>query len=132
VTEVYREGVAPGTVIATDPVPGTGLAPGTPVAVTISGPAEQLEVPTMVGLLSSSARWVVPSGLQLLSRGRVLAPGDARVGRVIEQSLPPGTPVGPGTPVEIVVGVAPPPTTTTTTSVPGTTVPGTTSTTAPR
>jgi serine/threonine-protein kinase len=132
VTEVYREGVAPGTVIATDPVPGTPLPPRTPVAVTISGPPDQLKVPPLVGLLDSSARSVVPSGLRLQSRNRVLAPGDTRVGRVIEQSLPPGTPVGPDTPVEIVVGVAPPPTTTTTTSVPGTTAPGSASTTAPR
>ena len=50
--------------------------------------------------------------------------GDARAGRVVSQSLPGGTPVAAGTPVQLVVGVAAAPPTTTTTTV--ATVPTTT------
>jgi serine/threonine-protein kinase len=122
VTRQFREGVAPGVVLSTDPPAGTQLALRTPVAVVISGPAAELEVPTLVGLLQSSVRGVVPAELPVQVRTRTLAAGDDRVGRVVEQSVPPGTVVAAGTPVEVVIGAAPaPPPTSTTTTVPGAT-----------
>ncbi|MFZ4517449.1 MAG: PASTA domain-containing protein [Microthrixaceae bacterium] len=109
VTSEYRPGVESGVVLATDPPPGTPLPPRTPVAVTVSAPAPTLTAPSLVGLLQATAERVVPSELPLSARGRQLAPDDTRAGRVLEQSVPAGTPVAPGTPIQVVVGVAPPP-----------------------
>lgn len=125
ITREFREGVAPGVVLGTDPAAGTALPLRTPVAVVISGPAAELEVPTLVGLLQSSVRAAVPAELPVQVRTRTLAAGDDRVGRVVEQSMPPGTVVAAGTPVEVVIGAAPAPPPTTTT------VPGSTTTTRP-
>lgn len=109
VKEDYRADVPPGVVLATDPAPGSALPPRTPVAVVVSAPAPELRAPPLVGLLRTSAEAVMPTGLRLQVRTRPVEAGDPRAGRVIEQSVPPATPVVPGTPIEIVVAVAPVP-----------------------
>ncbi len=128
VTSEFREGVEAGIVLAADPPPGTQLPPRTPVAVTVSAAVPTLTAPSLVGLLQSTAEKVVPSELPLSVRTRLLAADDGRAGRVLEQSLPAGTPVVPGTPIQVVVGVAPPPPPTTASTVPVPVPPATTTT----
>lgn len=116
VTASYVAGREPGIVLSTDPVPGTAVPRASPVNVVVSGPPETLTVPSVTGLLQASASSIV-SGAQLSPsiRNQTVPAGDARAGRVISQSLPGGTPVAAGTPLQLVVGVeAAPPTTTTT------------------
>jgi serine/threonine-protein kinase len=126
VTASYVAGREPGIVLSTDPVPGTAVPRASPVNVVVSGPPETLTVPSVTGLLQASASSIV-SGAQLSPsiRNQTVPAGDARAGRVISQSLPGGTPVAAGTPLQLVVGVAAAPPTTTTTVAPAatTTVP---------
>ena len=106
VTTVVRNGVEPGLVLEVSPGPGTELGPMTPVDVVVSGSADPVTAPPLVGLLRASAEQVAGDRFPLRVRERVLAANDPLVGRVIEQSVPVGTPVAPGTQLEILIGVA--------------------------
>ncbi len=105
VTTVVRDGVEPGTVLEVRPGPGSELGPMSPVDVVVSGTADPVTAPPMVGLLRSSAEQVAGDRFVLRVRERPVAPNDPLVGRVIEQSIPVGTPTSPGTAIEITVGV---------------------------
>ena len=130
VTTTFVQGKDPGIVLSTDPAPGSAIPRGYPVNVSVSGPPATLTVPQVSGLLQSSASTIVGSTtLSLSIRNQTVPAGDPRVGRVISQSIPGGSAVEAGTPLQLVVGVeAPPPTTTTP---PVATTPTTTPTTTP-
>lgn len=122
VTTTYVEGKAPGFIVSTDPPAGAAVARDFPVDVVVSGTPDTLTVPPVTGLLQASATSVLGTGsFQVSIRSEAVAPGDARAGRVLSQSLPPGTAVEPGTPLQLVVAVEVAPPTTTTTTVPGAT-----------
>mgnify|MGYP006278931493 CR=1 FL=1 len=106
VTTVVRDGVEPGTVLEVRPGPGTELGPMSPVDVVVSGSPDPVTAPPLVGLLRASAEQVAGDRFPLRVRERPVAANDPLVGRVIEQSVPVGTPAPPGTAIEIVVGVA--------------------------
>lgn len=105
VTTVVRDGVEPGLVLEVSPAPGTELGPMRPVDVVVSGTPDPVTAPPMVGLLRASAEQVAGDRFPLRVRERTVAPNDPLAGRVIEQSVPVGTPAPPGTAIEIVVGV---------------------------
>jgi len=125
VTTTVVEGKGPGVVVSTDPPAGTAVPPGTPVAVTVTESTPALVVPSVTGLLQASARTALAdSGLVVSTWSQTVPYGDARAGRVIAQSVPAGTPVSTGMPIQLTVAVAEaPPTTTTVPQASTTTVP---------
>ena len=105
----------PGTVLATDPAPGTQAPRGFPVAVVVAAAPDDLLVPDLVGFTQASASRVASErGLEISVRAEAVTAEDRRVGRVISQSPVPNTPIGAGSTVTVTVGVVPAPTTTTT------------------
>jgi serine/threonine-protein kinase len=98
----------PGTVLSTNPPAGSSRPPRFPVAVVVSGPAEQVAVPDFVGLTRSAASVVArATELRLEVRTQLVAPGQPGAGRVVGQSLPPATPVPAGSTVTVTVAVDP-------------------------
>jgi hypothetical protein len=99
--------IPPGTVLAQRPAPGTEVLPGAAVDLTVS--AGGIVVPELTGQAQGAALTVL-TGAQLVI-GTVAQAYSQTVpaGSVISQSLPPGAPVLPGTPVDLVVsrGAAP-------------------------
>lgn len=129
VGEVTRRATSdaePGTVLSTDPAPGTQAPRGFPVAVVLAVEPASGRVPDLVGFTQASASRVASEqGLEVSVRTQAVTADDRRVGRVISQSPVPNSPIAAGGTVTITVGAVPAPTTTTTT--PG----GSTTTTVP-
>lgn len=120
VTTSYIVGKVPGLIASTDPPAGAAAARDFPVNVVVTGAPPTLTVPPVTGLLQASATSVLGSGsFQVSIRSQTVPAGDPRAGRVISQSLPPGTVVTPPIPLQLVVGVEAVPPSTTTTTVPG-------------
>lgn len=117
VTRRYVEGREPGIVLSTDPAPGSEVPRDLPIDVEVSGPPPKVRIPSLLGLTRANATRIANGvdGVEVRVRVTTLAPGDARAGRVVRQSLPVDTLVNPGTILELVVGEVPPPPTTTTT-----------------
>lgn len=115
VTRRYVEGREPGLVVSTDPAPGSEAPRDLPVDVELTGPPPQTRIPSLLGLTRANAARIAEAldGVEVRVRVTTLAPGDARSGRIVRQSLPVDTRVGPGTVLELVVGEVPPPPTTT-------------------
>jgi len=108
VTVRATDAAPPGTVISTDPPAGSGRPPKYPVAVVVSGPVEQQLVPDFVGLTRSAAAVVAKaSGVRLSVQTQLVPAGQLGAGRVVSQSVPPATPVAPGSTVTITVAVDP-------------------------
>jgi beta-lactam-binding protein with PASTA domain len=127
VTTSYAAGTAPGIILSTNPPGGSAVARDYPVDVVVSGSPATLTVPPVAGLLQASATSILTqASLTPSVRPTSVPAGDPRAGRVVSQSLPAGTAVATGTPVQLVVGVAAAPPTTTTTVPGATTVPPTT------
>jgi serine/threonine-protein kinase len=119
VGEVTRRATAdaePGTVLSTDPAPGTQAPRGFPVAVVLAVEPGSDLVPDLVGFTQASASRVASEqGLEVSVRTQAVTADDRRVGRVISQSPVPNSPIAAGGTVTITVGAVPAPTTTTTT-----------------
>ncbi len=107
--EVRHDEHAPdpvGTVIGQNPRPGRGAQPGSPVNVTVAGPA-LVRMPRLVGTDRDEARKRLRAlGLR---RGRVTERFDVRVPAsvVIEQSRTTGTSLEQGARVDMVVSLGP-------------------------
>ncbi len=129
-TVVYRSSSAQkGTVLSTNPASGTKVNAGATVTLNASsGPANVL-VPSLSGLSQTVAGQTL--GSEGLNVGSVTSQSSSQysAGLVISSNPPAGTPVSPGSSVDIVVSTGPPPTTTTTTTVPTTTTTSSTTTT---
>ncbi|MBM3662260.1 MAG: PASTA domain-containing protein [Actinobacteria bacterium] len=104
VEEEARSDVQPGIILRVDPAPGSQVASRTPVSVVISEQAPSSTVPSLVGLTQATAEEVAGDAVVLRFRTKRLPAGDVLIGRVVEQSLPVGTPIAVGTPLELVVG----------------------------
>ncbi len=120
------------TVIEIRPGPGERVEQGSDVLIIVSSGPEDVRVPPVVQRTEAQARNTITEvGLIPDVRYQDGAFGPSEDGRVISQSLTPGSTVPPGTTMTIVVArnTAPPPTTTTTTTT--TVPPATTTTTAP-
>ena len=91
------------SVLAARPEPGTRVAGGTAVALTVS--REGVSVPSVVGRSRADARAALPvAGLTARARGQVVD-NPSQVGMVIAQSLQPGACAGSGAAVVLTVGL---------------------------
>ncbi|MER7366221.1 protein kinase domain-containing protein [Nonomuraea wenchangensis] len=91
------------SVLAARPEPGTRVAGGTAVALTVS--REGVSVPSVVGRSRADARAALRvAGLTARARGQVVD-NPSQVGMVIAQSLPPGACAGSGAAVVLTVGL---------------------------
>jgi serine/threonine-protein kinase len=134
--EEASDTIAAGAVVRTEPAIGQTVNKGAPVRIFVSTGPAQVSVPNVVGQDQDDAeRALRDAGLTPDVSFTSVPFGSPDAGRVISQSLAPGTQVNPNTVVRIRVGQAapppttlPPPTTTTTTT---TTTPPTTTTTTP-
>ena len=116
VTTQVVAGKPPGVVVSTDPPAGASIPRDYPVNAVVTEAAPSLTVPSVTGLLQATATKALSSSQLTVSvRNQSVPYGDARSGRVIAQSLPAGTPVTIGTPLQLTVAVAAAPPTTTTT-----------------
>jgi serine/threonine-protein kinase len=134
--EEASDTIAAGAVVRTEPAIGQTVNKGAPVRIFVSTGPAQVSVPNVVGQDQDDAeRALRDAGLTPDVSFTSVPFGSPDAGRVISQSVAPGTQVNPNTVVRIRVGQAapppttlPPPTTTTTTT---TTTPPTTTTTTP-
>jgi eukaryotic-like serine/threonine-protein kinase len=123
-TDVRSSPTVPiGTVMEIRPGPGELVPRGSDVLIIVSEGPEPVRVPAVVGRTEAQAvNTLREEGLVPSVNYVDVAAGSPDDGRVIAQSLPPGSQVDPGTAIAITVGraVAPvttlPPTTTTTTT----------------
>ncbi|QYC39508.1 Serine/threonine-protein kinase AfsK [Nonomuraea coxensis DSM 45129] len=91
------------SVLAARPEPGTRVAGGTAVALTVS--QEGVSVPSVVGRARADGRAALrAAGLAVRVRGQVVD-NPSQVGTVIAQSLSPGTCAGSGAGVVLTVGL---------------------------
>jgi serine/threonine-protein kinase len=139
-TDVRSSSTVPaGTVMEIRPGPGELVEKGSDVLIIVSDGPEPVRVPAVVGRTEAQATNTLTEQGLVPNVNYVDVPaGSPDDGRVIAQSLPPGSQVDPGTAITITVGEAvapattlPPTTTTTTTTLPPTTLPTTTTTLAP-
>ncbi len=104
-----------GTVLGANPSPGTRVDQGSTVALTVSSGPANVTVPSLIGLDQVSAGNLLgQKGLNIGNTSSVSSQQQA--GTVVSQNPSAGTPVPPGTSVDIVVSTGPPQTTTTTSS----------------
>ena len=129
VTQEASDIVADGKVIRTEPAADTQLPVGSPITLVVSSGPQQVRVPVLTGLTEAQARNQALRGNVGIDVTYVtLAPGDPKVGRVIDQGTASGAMVDPGTVIAVRVGQAaasPSTTTTPSTTTPSTTTPPT-------
>lgn len=117
VTTQAVDGKPPGVIVSTDPPAGASVSRGFPIAVVVTPDGPDVTVPSVTGLLSSSATSALSGkGFVVSTRSQSVPYGDARAGRVIAQSVPAGSSVVAGLPLQLTVAVAQAPPTTTTTA----------------
>jgi len=109
VVKEYSETVAAGKVIRTDPAPGQRILHDGTVKMWVSLGPERFDVPTLVGLSRADA--VTALQKVTLVVGGVTEAYDEKVapGIIVSASVPPGTKVKRGTPVDIVLSKGPQP-----------------------
>ena len=122
-TEAPSATVPTGSVISTDPAPGSSVERNRVIQIVVSTGVEQVEVPNVVGQTEADARAEVQGrGLVVTVTPQSVPPGDPNAGRVVSQTPAGGQDVDKGSTVKLVVGVASATTTTatstTTTSTP--------------
>jgi eukaryotic-like serine/threonine-protein kinase len=109
--------VPAGSVISTDPEPGTSLARNSVIRMVVSSGRAQAEVPTVTGQSETRATSTLEDrGFDVEVRPEAVPAGDVTAGRVIRQDPQGGARVEAGSRVIIVVGVEAATTTTTTTT----------------
>ncbi|MEO8511082.1 MAG: Stk1 family PASTA domain-containing Ser/Thr kinase [Chloroflexota bacterium] len=97
-----------GDVISTDPVAGQAVERGDSVTVLVSGGAEQVRVPGMIGQTRDEARQTLER--ERLALGNVSEePSGATAGTVIRTTPTAGTDVDAGSAVELVLSLGPTP-----------------------
>lgn len=102
-----------GSMLAISPAAGSQVPRGSVVDVEVAGPADPVVMPSVTGLLESTAgEALADAGVAATVRRIRLPTGDSRSGRVLRQGVAAGSVMSDGLVVEIVVGVAPPPPTT--------------------
>ena len=105
ITRVYKADQPAGTVLTLDPGSSSQVPRDTPIKITVTGPPPMATVPSMTGLLQSSATQVAKTaGLTLNVVTQGVPPGDPRIGRVLSQGVPPFSQLSSGATVQVVVG----------------------------
>ncbi len=114
--------IAAGRAIRTDPPANTQVTKGSPITLFVSSGQAKVKVPVVEGLLEAQARnQLTAVGLVPNVTFQTVPIGDPNDGRVISQSVPPGTDVDRGTTVKLRIGKSVPLPTTVPTTVPPTT-----------
>lgn len=105
----FSEDVPAGQVIGTDPAPGARILPGGTVAAQLSKGPERYNVPIVVGTTQEAA--VRELTTAHLAAGTVTGDYSDTIpaGTIISASIPAGTPVKPGTTVDLTVSKGPAP-----------------------
>lgn len=105
VAYVPASGKADGTVLATDPPPGTGVPPRSPINMLVASesPGNQVIIPDMVGLTLEQAKAELARLGLNLAGSREMFTDNARGGLVHSQVPTAGIPVSMGTGVEVIV-----------------------------
>jgi serine/threonine-protein kinase len=97
-----------GRVIRSEPLPNTAAAPGGSITLYVSAGPANVDVANFVGLGEGEAQNLAASaGLVAAITYQDVVAGDAGDGRVISQSVAPGTRVVSQTPITFVVGRVP-------------------------
>lgn len=109
--EEFNDTIPAGTIIRTDPPPGTEVKVGDIITLFVSKGPEPVQVPDLTGQTVDAAQSVL-SGLGLILEVRqetieVLDPG--MVDRIVQQNPAAGTTITKGSPVTVNLGKAPPP-----------------------
>ena len=100
-----REDSAPaGEVISQSPSAGTKVEPGSSISIVVSKGEEEASVPNVIGKLRSEAVEAIRAAGLEPSVQEQETDIQSQVGRVTDQFPPPGSEVGPGTTVTLVVG----------------------------
>jgi serine/threonine-protein kinase len=100
-----REDSAPvGEVISQSPSAGTKVEPGSSVSIVVSKGEEEASVPNVIGKARSEAVEAIRAAGLEPSVQEQETDIQSQVGRVTDQFPPPGSEVGPGTTVTLVVG----------------------------
>jgi serine/threonine-protein kinase len=100
-----REDSAPvGEVISQSPSAGTNVEPGSSVSIVVSKGEEEASVPNVIGKARSEAVEAIRAAGLEPSVQEQETDIQSQVGRVTDQFPPPGSEVGPGTTVTLVVG----------------------------
>jgi serine/threonine-protein kinase len=103
-----------GTVLSAIPQPGTKVAKGSTVTLTVSSGPSDVQVPSLIGLSQIQASNLLGQRGLNLGNPTSAPSADFAAGQVISSSPPGGTLVKPGSTVGITVSTGPPPATTTT------------------
>ncbi|MDP9440956.1 MAG: Stk1 family PASTA domain-containing Ser/Thr kinase [Actinomycetota bacterium] len=98
--------VATGTVIRTDPVPGTKVDEGSTVTIVVSSGPELISVPNVRGKTADQARAEIEAAGLVYREGSPVASNLSDDGRVVAQSPAAGTRVEKGTTVVVQLGRA--------------------------
>lgn len=102
-TEGYSEEIPAGQIMATSPGAGEKVLRGSQILATVSKGPERYPMPEVVGLTEDAARTALTDGH--LAVGTVTESWSANVsaGLVVSAGVEPGTPLKPGTAVDLVV-----------------------------
>ncbi len=104
ITRTYKAGMPVGQVLSTDPAGGAQVPRDMPVDLTVTGPPPTSTVPSMTGLLQSSAEAIAKSsGITLDEVTKPVASGDPTAGRVVAQGVPPYADVPQGSSVQVTI-----------------------------
>ncbi len=96
-----------GLVVTTDPAPGTQVEEETVVTVFVSAGPEQFPVPSLLGTPEEEARSLLAANNLEVGSVDYVADSDVDEGLVLEQRPAAGSPVLPGTAVDLVVSSGP-------------------------
>ena len=96
-----------GIVLKQQIVAGSSLAPGAKVPLIVGQYQEKVRVPSIVGMTFEQAQATLKqANLNIKDAGREVT-DRKKIGTVLEQNTAPGTAVEPGSPVIVVMGLAP-------------------------
>ncbi len=111
ITEEFDDDIPSGTIIRTDPPPGTEVKVGDIITLIVSKGPEPVQVPDLTGQTVEGAQSVLASiGLVLeVRQERVETQDPALVDRIVQQNPAAGTTITKGSPVTVNLGKAPPP-----------------------
>jgi serine/threonine-protein kinase len=97
----------PGTVLAQEPKPGAQIEEGATVVLTVAAPIQKVAVPDLTGMTLTDADSVLDE-LGLILGNRSTAESDEYdPGLIIDQAIPPETPVAKGTLIDVTVSAGP-------------------------
>jgi serine/threonine-protein kinase len=86
---------------------GSALTPGAQVPLIVGRYEETVRVPSVVGMTFEQAQAALKQAKLNINAGARTVTDRSKIGTVLEQNIAPGTAVEPGSPVIVVMGLAP-------------------------